>query len=280
MKLKTTPFFSFFVPKSTQKCSTLSQEYVGPTNMDTPKRLAVFDFDSTICKDNSDNVIANLLPKDVLKEYKRVQKFSVTGWTKYMQGIFELLHTVKIGEAKMIEAIATIPPTEGIPTLLRELVDMNFDSIIISDANSFFIQKWLEQQHLGYCVKQVFTNPARFEDDLLKIEMYHVQRTCSLSTINLCKGQILDEFVQTQREKDIEYSKIVYVGDGVNDFCPMLRLNAGDLACCRKGFSCAEIVKNVLMKKPYKNKLYEINADVLMWDNGLDILNKIKETAK
>ncbi|KAK4879915.1 hypothetical protein RN001_008061 [Aquatica leii] len=278
MKLKL-PLLSFFTSKSRLKCTTLSQE-CAKINMNMPKRLAVFDFDSTICLYNSDNVIRNLLPKEVIEDYEQEQQFSLTGWTKYMQGVFELLFNRQIDEAKMTKAIFEIPPIDGMPTLIRELVNMNFDNIIISDANSYFINKWLEQQQLVDCIKQIFTNPAQFEDGCLKIEMYHVQRTCSLSTINLCKGQILDEFLEKQRLEGVNYERIVYVGDGTNDFCPILRLNSGDLACCRSGFSCASIVKDVLNKKPYKNKLYEINADVMMWDNGHDILNVVKESIK
>ena len=46
------------------------------------------------------------------------------------------------------------------------------------------------------------------------------QETCTLSTKNLCKGQIMEDYVQSCGKR---FSFICYVGDGGNDFCPSLR---------------------------------------------------------
>ncbi|KAF5298312.1 hypothetical protein FQA39_LY11796 [Lamprigera yunnana] len=242
-----------------------------------PKRLAAFDFDSTVCSDNSDTAVRSLLPPDVVQDYETRQQFSLSGWTTYMQGVFDLLYNRKISETAIINAVTDIPPVEGMDSLIRRLKKINFDIIIISDANSVFINKWLENQGLADCIEQVFTNPGEFNNGHLTIKMYHEQHSCPLSTINLCKGKILEEYLETQNHLGVEYEKIVYVGDGANDFCPMLRLSSKDLACCRNGYSCAAILKKVLKKELYKNKLYEMKAPVLVWDNGNDILKALIE---
>jgi len=46
----------------------------------------------------------------------------------------------------------------------------------------------------------------------------------------MCKGEELDAFLKKQ---GIEYERIIYVGDGANDFCPILRLRSQDMVFCR-----------------------------------------------
>lgn len=244
------------------------------------KRLAAFDFDSTICNENSDIVVRNLLASDVIAKYEICHKYDTNGWTQYMQGIFELLYANNIDETLITKTINDIPPVDGMIELIQKLKELNFDIIIVSDANSFFIRTWLEKYDLLKFVKEIFTNPGEFRNGLLTIKMYHVQDTCQLSTINLCKGQILDDFIKSQRSNGVVYKQVMFIGDGANDFCPMLRLNVGDSAFCRQGFQCARIINMVLQGQPYKNQTYNFKADIFKWINGFDILKVVTTSAK
>ena len=47
-------------------------------------------------------------------------------------------------------------------------------------------------------------------------------------------GTILREYLERSAEK---YSRVVYVGDGQNDLCPLLQLGKGDVGVVRKGYS-------------------------------------------
>lgn len=49
----------------------------------------------------------------------------------------------------------------------------------------------------------------------------------------MCKGEELDAFLERHGGRSA-YDRIVYVGDGGNDFCPVLRLRESDLAFVRK----------------------------------------------
>ena len=60
-----------------------------------------------------------------------------------------------------------------------------------------------------------------------------------MSTKNLCKGEILEDYITTSGKN---FSLVCYVGDGKNDFCPSLRLSAGDLTCVREGFSLEKYI--------------------------------------
>ena len=49
----------------------------------------------------------------------------------------------------------------------------------------------------------------------------------------MCKGDELDAFLERHGGRS-SYDRIIYVGDGGNDFCPVLRLGSQDLAFVRK----------------------------------------------
>lgn len=241
------------------------------------KKLAVFDFDHTVVDGNTDTIVADLLDKSVRNSVKYL--YQDDGWTAYMQEIFTLLRTHNIDQTKITKTINNIPSVIGFPALIKDLKEkFNYDVIIISDSNSYFIDSWLEANDLRKYILKIFTNPAHFQDGLLKIEMYHLQDYCTLSTKNLCKGQIMNDFIEEQKQSGIVYQKILYAGDGKNDFCPILRLKEGDLACVREKYKCAELVKLVQEGKYCDNSAvaYQIKADVVVWQNGQDILNVLK----
>jgi pyridoxal phosphate phosphatase PHOSPHO2 len=58
----------------------------------------------------------------------------------------------------------------------------------------------------------------------------------------MCKGAELDAYLDAQGGRD-KFEKIVYVGDGGNDFCPLLRMKGGDWGLVRKGMELDERVR-------------------------------------
>lgn len=76
----------------------------------------------------------------------------------------------------------------------------------------------------------------------------------------MCKGDELDAWLEKHGGKD-SFDKIVYVGDGGNDFCPLLRMREGDLGLVRKNY---ELEKRI--EKEGKEKGCKI--DVTLWDQA------------
>lgn len=90
------------------------------------------------------------------------------------------------------------------------------------------------------------TNPAKFNaGGRLTIEYYH-NKDCDLSTVNLCKGQIVVDHIEKREREGTQYKCVVQVGDGINDFCPALWLSKKDFVCPR--------INNKLWKKIQKLK--------------------------
>jgi len=85
---------------------------------------------------------------------------------------------------------------------------------------------------------EVVTNPAEWDESGLlqvrrRIDPSGPQHQCKVGcSPNMCKGDELDAFLGRQVQP---YDLMAYVGDGENDFCPILRLRSGDIAFVRKG---------------------------------------------
>ena len=87
-------------------------------------------------------------------------------------------------------------------------------------------------QHQGMTdiFQEIMTNPAEFKDSgLLEINRRILasdakQHSCKVGcSANMCKGEELEAFLERKGGRST-YDKIIYVGDGSNDFCPLLRL--------------------------------------------------------
>lgn len=227
--------------------------------------LIALDFDHTVVDDNTDIVARNLLSPDKISEDVR-KLYKSSDWINYMQCVFRLLHQHNFGREAILGAITGIKEVPGFVEFICKIQERgDVDVIIISDSNSEFISTWLKHQKIERRIRKVFTNPAEFDKDgLLNIQPYHHQTECSLSSINLCKGQILDDF-----RAEENYSNCIYVGDGRNDFCP--RLDGKDLICPRAGYSCEKILE--------EHKA-EVRATVFSWSNGYDLLFKASKQIK
>lgn len=240
------------------------------------KLLIAFDFDHTIVNDNTDIIVANLLPNDAITpEMKQLPK-STGGWISYMEAIFNQLHKNKFGKTEIIDAIQKMAAVNGMSESIQLLKSIhNFDMIIISDSNSEFIRIWCEKNNLTNCFVEIFTNPAKFNDDndCLTIKPYTNQTECKMCTRNLCKGNVLQTFLlKQQTDNNIEYDRVFYVGDGRNDMCPIYGLRKQDCGCARIGYY---LDKNIEKNMQETNRL--LSAQLIRWIDGHDLYKQISE---
>lgn len=234
--------------------------------------LVAFDFDHTIADNNTDIVARKLLPKEKLPDSVK-DLYRSNGWIAYMGKIFELLHVNSIGVNQIKAAIAGIPVVPGVETLLRELHSRGCEIIIISDSNALFISEWLTSKQLDHVIAETFTNPAEIDGNgLIKLGMYHVQNSCDLSTVNLCKGQILEDYVKRRADEGTRFDHVAYVGDGKNDLCPVLRLTENDVAFPREEYVLVKI-----LNETEDRGLPKVQARVFPWSDGLQILRTLEE---
>eukprot|EP00088_Acartia_fossae_P018320 TRINITY_DN20585_c0_g1_i2.p1 TRINITY_DN20585_c0_g1~~TRINITY_DN20585_c0_g1_i2.p1 ORF type:complete len:274 (+),score=36.21 TRINITY_DN20585_c0_g1_i2:67-822(+) len=237
--------------------------------------LLAFDFDHTVVHLNTDVEVQKLHPDGKIPETSEIHGlYSKVGWTKFMGEVFKLLHHHNVKKENILTLMESLEFTPGMVDLLRKSVEEhNAKIIIISDSNSVFINHILETHNLQHLVDVVYTNPATWkEDGVLEIKPYHHQTDCDLSTENLCKGLILEEYIKNQ---SAQFPFVVYVGDGGNDFCPALRLANDDLVCVREGYSLQKQIP-----KHKEERGLQIKSEILYWKSGDEILSRIQEKLK
>jgi len=106
----------------------------------------------------------------------------------------------------------------------------------LSNANSVFISTILKSKGLDTLFQEIVTNPAEWDPSgLLKlsrrVDPSGPQHKCKVGcSPNMCKGDELDAFLK----RSPAYDRVIYVGDGTNDFCPVLRLRSQDMVLCRR----------------------------------------------
>lgn len=232
------------------------------------KLLVAFDFDDTLIDANSDLYIRKLVPNGKQIPEGISKLYSTTNWTQYMGGVFKFLHENGIQQEGLLSCIDEIGFVPGMKELLAFIATNNCDSIIISDSNSVFIDQLLQKHSLRNMIQSVYTNPAVFDrSGCLQIEHFHTQDWCNLSTINLCKGHILDMHISDQKKLGVSYETVAYVGDGTNDLCPTLRLKSKDVVFPRTGF-------RLLAKINSLN--FQVDAKVKPWETGFEIMKELQ----
>ncbi len=157
--------------------------------------------------------------------------------------------------------------------MLHHLKSSNADIVIISDANTLFIETILRKNGCLEYVDRIITNPGWFDED----ERLHIQRRIGLDDVphgcerpcapNLCKGSELLKYIE---EMGCDYDQIIYSGDGRNDFCPSTKLSQNDYLLMRKGHALEKIVyvDGVL------NEM--LLCQVMPWDTQDDLLGLMK----
>ncbi|XP_029461560.1 pyridoxal phosphate phosphatase PHOSPHO2 [Rhinatrema bivittatum] len=233
--------------------------------------LLVFDFDHTIIDDNSDTWIVNCapgrkLPNVLQNSYERGK------WTEYMGRVFRYLGDQGIREDEMKGMMTAIPFTTGMHELLNfvsQRKDM-FDCIIISDSNTMFINWILRSANFQGVFDKIFTNPAAFDDfGYLAVQNFHTHQ-CPECPPNLCKRKVLEQFIGVQLQNGVQYTKIVYVGDGRNDLCPVKSLKPNDVTMPREGYA---LHKRISQMSP---AFASLQSYVVIWSTGFEILSYLK----
>lgn len=203
----------------------------------------MFDFDHTLIDDNSDTFIMSLCPELKLLCDLASKRKEFGSWTKFMDHTLSLIHGQGRTNDEVVHHMKKVRLFEQAVRAVRAIKESEgTDSIIVSDSNTVFIDVILEACDEKGSFSSVITNPAYFDESgRLRVQEYH-SHDCEACkrTPNLCKGRVLEEY----RKQHKIYDKVVYVGDGKNDYCPCLKLTEKDVAVCREGYALAELLRH------------------------------------
>ncbi|TUD36243.1 putative phosphatase phospho1 [Bagarius yarrelli] len=234
--------------------------------------LFLFDFDETLIDENSDNSVVRAAPFQTLpvslSNSQRPRFF-----LEHSQKIMTFLNESGVTEEAVRDAIERIPASPGVAALLHFLSARDdFECVVVSDANSYFIETWLRHAGARGLFAEVFTNPAEFNrDGRLVLRPYHAH-SCPECPENMCKQLILRDYASKRaKEQGEPFQKIFYIGDGQNDVCPTLALGLNDTVFPRRGFPMHRIIQDLQRTQP---GVYR--PSVVPWERGQDVVDFLK----
>ncbi|KAG0227859.1 hypothetical protein BGW42_002550 [Actinomortierella wolfii] len=173
----------------------------------------------------------------------------------------------------------------------RQLHAHGWKLVILSDSNQVYIQQILSHYGILDLFDRIITNPAQwcapdFERLEIRrlIEPHHPPHQCPLGicSLNICKGQELDailaEYIQQQHKQvvlpdgglTIVHPRMLYVGDGRNDYCPSLRLATADTVFARRG----RYLEKMMLDETRRNV---VKASVVFWATPSEILTHVQQ---
>lgn len=224
--------------------------------------LIIFDFDRTIVDADSD---ATLIDKLREKQPPPEWEAGNHDWTPYMSDVFEHAYSAGLSRDDILQCIGCMRPTPGVKELIAVCAEEGWHIVIISDANTVFVEHWLKVNGLRDCITEIITNPAHWAGDKLLIKPYMHQTACARCPPNLCKKSALLQW--TSKAK---YEKYVYCGDGRNDFCPVTVLPDHAIVCPRMGYPLHD-----LLKKDSSSSTPLVKANIVPWVHLTTVLDTL-----
>ncbi|TWW70268.1 putative phosphatase phospho1 [Takifugu flavidus] len=205
--------------------------------------LIFFDFDETIVDETSDDMVVQAAPGQHLPSWLK-DTYQPGRYNEYMQRVLAYLAEHGVTESDMRNVMEKLPASPGMLTLFQFLrTRQDFEVVLVSDANTFFIESWLRRNGVRQIFHRIFTNPATFnKDGRLVMRPYH-SHECLRCPDNMCKQAVVRDYVSRRaQERGRPYQRVFYVGDGANDFCPALALGPRDIAFPRRDFPMHRLI--------------------------------------
>uniref|UniRef100_A0AAY4A265 Phosphatase phospho1 n=2 Tax=Denticeps clupeoides TaxID=299321 RepID=A0AAY4A265_9TELE len=233
--------------------------------------LVLFDFDETMVSESSDDAVVRAAPGQALPAWLRAA-FRPGRYNEHMQRILAYLWEQGVTEESIRREVERIPATPGLPALLDFLRShrRDFECVVLSDANTYFIEAWLQRAGARQLFLEVITNPASFDaDGRLALLPFH-SHGCPRCPENMCKQLVLQEYLLRRlRERGGDFQRVFYIGDGANDVCPSLVLREQDTALARRDFPMHRMLVDM---RPGAFK-----ASVVPWASGEDVVDCLRK---
>jgi len=151
-------------------------------------------------------------------------------------------------------------------TRLKGSTNPKVTFICLSNSNQVFINTILKDKKLEGLFDTIVTNPAEWREDGLLVVRRRVdpegpQHSCRVGcSPNMCKGEELEALLKGKERFD----KVIYIGDGSNDFCPILRLREHDVALARLARGLEQRIKS-------EGQVAGLKCQVHFWEGAWEV---------
>jgi len=236
--------------------------------MSSKKTLFIFDIDSTLTKFDSCLFTYKYTLGDEAYQ-KACELAKVENWVDSFNRLYSLLKEKNKNFNDVKEAIEHIEINEGFLELLNYLHSNKekFDVIAISSGYYNQIEYLLKFNKIFdkfdsiLCIKSEL-----LLNGLVKAFYKEKKHNCNLCNACQCKTVEFHEYLKKKGEN--YYEKVVFICDGLSDFCLARNLSENDVVMPRKNFS---------FYNKYKKQDEKLKCKVESWENGNDIINFIKK---
>ncbi|KAF8740794.1 hypothetical protein AX14_007170 [Amanita brunnescens Koide BX004] len=203
--------------------------------MSVDSQLVIFDFDWSMADQDTDRWIFEVLDPNLRREMKNLK--DDVQWTDLIAQSLRKAHERNITREQIENALRIMPFH---PAMVRAVTNLKAAGkttfLCLSNSNSIFISTILEDKRLTDLFHEIVTNPAEWESSGLlnlrrRVDPNGPQHSCKVGcSPNMCKGEELTAYLARH---GAEFDRMVYIGDGSNDYCPILRFRKQDLVLCR-----------------------------------------------
>ena len=233
------------------------------------KYLIVFDFDQTIVDKDSEYEQVKMIFSE--EEYnKMVQMDYYDGFNYFFKRLKEIGLTLNDLHS-YLEKLELSPKMDELFKYLRQNKS-KYDIIVLSSYIDYSIKYVLKFHGVLDLFDDFLCNKAEMGNNkwkqLLYIPKNQLPHSCEMCVPSQCKSHEIKKFL---KEKNKHYDKILYIGDGSNDFCPTKKiLKHGDIVFPRADYSLMKILSTMGDKS-------QISCEIFPWKSADEIINKLKD---
>ncbi|KAF8757028.1 putative Phosphatase [Rhizoctonia solani] len=216
-------------------------------------QLVVYDFDWSMVDQDTDRYVLEVLSPKLRRKLE--DDHGKTEWTDLLAGVMHDLHDEGATPSAMIRGVKALKAANSPKTTF----------LCLSASNHVYIRTILAHNGLSDLFTDIVTNKAEWHGDRLDIRRHigpdDPPHGCTVGcSPNLCKGSELTSFLARCGET---YDRIMYVGDGSNDFCPSVRLSENDVVLCRRDRALERRIKGAPEG--------QLKATVKYWEGAWEI---------
>jgi len=169
--------------------------------------IIVSDFDGTITTKDG---LYSFIAEHASSEWEDIEQAWVEGKISSKECLRKELELVpNLTDNLITEFASSVEIDESFKTFYEKITKKGIDFCIVSDGIDYFIKKILDRYGLDNI--KVISNTGYFRGGNFELEFPNDFTECK-NNAGTCKCKVVSDLRQ-------KYNKIVYIGDGVSDYC-------------------------------------------------------------